>query len=486
MSHTYSNYIDGEWVKTVSGKTFDSFMPANCRESVGSFQHSVPEDVCGAAKAASDAFLAWKETPAPQRGRILLKTAAILDERSDDIAKKFSQELGKAYSEAKGETLRAVQLLQFYASETWRITGRTYPSLNPGRLLYTLRVPLGVVGIITPWNFPIAIPIWKIAPALAYGNTVVFKPAGYTSLCGAMIMQIFEEAGLPPGVMNMITGSGQLLGEPLVKHPAVRGVSFTGSTEVGRQIACWGAEKGIKVQLEMGGKNATIVLGDANLDQASTFVAQGAMFSAGQKCTATSLALVHKDILQDFTALLLQKVQAIHLGDPLDPATEVGPMVSESQLENVLNYVRIGCEEGAKLLTGGSRLTGTAYDQGFFMAPTVFSDVTPQMRIAQEEIFGPLVGIIPIDSVDQAVEIANGTKYGLSCSICTGDITAILQYIQKIDAGLIHINNPTTGAEPHVPFGGFKESTSGYRDMGRTAIDFFTQYKTVYFDAPAT
>ena len=484
MSRTYSDYIGGQWVKSVSGRTFERFMPANRQQSVGSFQDSVPEDVQHAVEAASNALTAWRGTPAPQRGQILLRAAGILEKRLDDITKKFSQEEGKVYGEAQGEILRAVHLLQFYAGETWRITGETYPSLNPGRLLYTLRAPLGVVAVITPWNFPIGIPIWKIAPAVAYGNTVVFKPAGYTSLCGVIIMEIFEEAGFPSGVINMVTGSGRLLGEALVKNPAVRGVSFTGSSEVGRQIACWGSESNIKVQLEMGGKNTLTVLPDANLDHAATLVVQGAMWSAGQKCTATSLAIVHRDILDDFTKLLLEKVEALRVGDPLDTTTEVGPLVSESQLENVLGYVKIGCEEGAKLLIGGSRLSGTAYDRGFYMAPTVFGDLQPNMRIAQEEIFGPVVGIIPVDSFEEAVKVANGTKYGLSGAICTGDLPRILEYIENIDVGLVHINNSTAGAEPHVPFGGFKESTSGYRDMGRTAIDFFTQYKTVYFDPP--
>lgn len=482
MPETYCNYINGQWVESACGETFPSVNPTDTAQTVGVFQKSVPEDVEQAAAAASAALPAWRETPAPARGQLLLKAANILETRLPEIARSMCREVGKAANEAKGETLRGVHLFQFYSGETWRITGETFPSLSSGRFLYTLRVPLGVVAAITPWNFPVAIPIWKIAPALAYGNTVVFKPAGYSSLCGVLLMQVFEEAGFPPGVVNMVTGSGEVLGESLVNHPAVRGVSFTGSCQVGRQIAMWGAERGIKVELEMGGKNAVVVLADADIDKAAGIVAQGAMGYAGQKCTATSRALVHRDVLNPFTEALVEKVRGLKLGDPLDENTNVGPMVSESQMQNALDYVQIGVGEGAKLLLGGDRLTGGAFDRGHFMAPAVFAEVQPEMRIAQEEIFGPVVAIIPIASLEEAIEVANATAYGLSASICTEDASSILEFVRKIDVGMAHINNPTSGAEPHVPFGGFKGSTSGYRDMGRTAIEFYTQYKTVYFD----
>lgn len=482
MAETYLNYINGQWVQSPTGETYPSLNPANSSDVVGFFQKSGPEDVGKAVDAAAAALPAWKETPAPKRGRLLLNAAGILEARLEEICRQFCREEGKAIREARGEVLRGVDLFQFYSGETWRITGETYPSQNIERLLYTLHVPLGVVAAITPWNFPLAIPIWKIAPALAYGNTVVFKPAADTPLCGVLLMQVLEEAGFPAGVVNMVTGSGGVLGEPLIKNPVVRGVSFTGSCDVGRRIALWGAERGIKVQLEMGGKNAAIVLPDADIAKAASTVAEGAMWSAGQKCTATSLALVHRDALGPFTDALIEKVRGIKVGDPLDESTDIGPMVSESQLESVLGYVRVGLEEGAELLTGGRRLTGDGYDAGCFMAPTVFAGVKPTMRIAQEEIFGPVLGIIPVDSVEDAIEIANNSVYGLSASICTKNTASALDFVRRIDVGLIHINNPTSGAEPHVPFGGFKDSTSGYRDMGRAAMEFFTQYKTVYFD----
>lgn len=482
MSETYLNFINGQWVESSCGETFPSLNPTNTAETVGVFQKSVPEDVEQAAAAAAAALPAWRDTPAPARGQLLLKAANILERRLPEIARSMCEEVGKAANEAKGETLRGVHLFQFYSGETWRITGETFPSLSPARFLYTLRVPLGVVAAITPWNFPVAIPIWKIAPAIAYGNTVVFKPAGYSSLCGVLLMQVFEEAGFPPGVVNMVAGSGEVLGEPLVNNPAVRGVSFTGSCEVGRKIAMWGAQRGIKVELEMGGKNPVVVLPDADMNKAAEIVTQGAMGYAGQKCTATSRVLVHRDVLSRFTEALVEKVKALKLGDPLDEKTNVGPMISESQMENALNYVKIGVEEGAALLVGGERLTGDEFDGGYFMAPTVFAQMEPEMRIAQEEIFGPVVGIISVASLEEAIEVANSTKYGLSAAICTENADSILEFVRKIDAGMAHINNPTSGAEPHVPFGGFKGSTSGYRDMGRTAIEFYTQYKTVYFD----
>ena len=482
MPETYCNYINGKWVASLSGETVSSTNPANSAEIMGLFQKSSREDVDSAVVAASAALPAWRETPAPERGQFLLKAANILERRLSEIAEVLCREEGKTFKESKGETLRGVHLLQFYSGETWRITGETFPSLNANRLLYTLRVPLGVVAAITPWNFPIAIPVWKIAPALAYGNTVVFKPAGYSPLCGVMLMQVFEEAGLPAGVLNLVTGSGAVLGEPLVKNPAIRGVSFTGSCAVGRKIAVWGAEQGIKVQLEMGGKNAVIVLADADIDKAAEIVVQGSMLSAGQKCTSTSRALVHRDVRASFTETVVKKVNALRVGDPMDENTAVGPMVSETQLENVLEYVNVGREEGAELLCGGHRLAGADLDNGYFMAPTVFGKVTPQMRIAQEEIFGPLVAIISVDSFEEAIAVANASRYGLSASICTRDIGSVLEYVRRIEVGLVHVNNQTAGAEPHVPFGGFKDSTSGYRDMGRTAIEFYTRYKTVYLD----
>lgn len=482
MNQVNRNYINGKWQESKGGNTFKSLNPADTDDVIGTYQRSTVDDVHLAFTAAQSAQKSWAATPANERGELLSKAANVLERKADEVTRVVTREMGKTLSEAKGEVLRGLQLFRFYGGEGWRMTGTTFPSAKPSRLLFTLREPLGVISILTPWNFPFVIPVWKIAPALVYGNTVVFKPANLTPQCGLELARIVEEAGFPPGVFNFIAGTSSELGDALITHPAINGISFTGSCSTGRQIALKVAGQRPKLQLEMGGQNPLIVMEDADLNDATDIAIDGSFWSTGQKCTATGRIIVHEKIHRDFTELLVRKTKNLRVGNGMESETQVGPMVSQEQLQMVLDYVEVGRKEGARLLWGGKRLTGKKYDRGYFIEPTIFDEVKPKMRIAQEEVFGPFVCILKTKDLQEALDIANDSRYGLSASICTRNIGNALRFIRQISVGLVHVNNSTAGAEPHVPFGGMKDSTSYFREMGRTAIEFFTQYKTIYMD----
>jgi acyl-CoA reductase-like NAD-dependent aldehyde dehydrogenase len=482
MPETYQNLIGGRWVDSASGETFTDINPANTDDVAGIFQASSVEDAGAAIAAAGEAAAMWRSISTPKRGEYLAAAARIIERDLDDIAEGLTREEGKTLPEAKGETARAVQIFDYFAQEGRRLSGETTPSEFGRTLLYTVKEPLGVVGLITPWNFPVAIPAWKLAPALVSGNTVVMKPASNAPLTALRIVRALEEAGLPDGVLNFVTGSGSSVGAELAMNPTVRGISFTGSDTVGGGLYGEVTGRGAKCQCEMGGKNPLVVMEDADIAKAVSLTINGAMWSTGQKCTATSRAIVHQDVLEDFTAKILEGVAAIRVGNGLEAETQVGPSIDEAQLNTVLEYIEIGKQEGAKLLAGGNRLTGPLYDKGYFVEPTVFGEVANDMRIAREEIFGPVVGIISVADFEEAVMVANDTRFGLSASICTRDIHRAMEFADRIEAGMVHINSPTVGAEVQVPFGGMKDSSTGTREQGRVAVDFYTETKTVYLE----
>lgn len=480
MTPTYLNYIGGKWVPAQSGETFENRNPADFHEIVGLHPNSGREDVLAAIRAAEEAFPAWRDLEAPKRGKILFRAAHILESRADEVARDLTREEGKTLPEAKAEVIRAVELFEFFGGEARRLCGETFPSGQPNTFLFTLKEPLGVVGLITPWNFPIAVPTWKLLPALISGNTVVLKPASLAPITAWHLVRVLEEAGLPPGVLNMVTGPGGVVGDEIATNPAIKAVSFTGSNAVGMRLYDTVTRRTAKCQCEMGGKNPLIVLEDADIEKAVDFAVAGAMWSAGEKCTATSRVLVHVSIAEPFTKRLVEKVRALRVGNGLVEGVQVCPVVDQNQLENILRYIEIGRSEGAELLTGGYRLTGDEYNKGYYVAPTVFGNVRPSMRIAQEEIFGPVVGIIPFRTFEEAIAIANDVTYGLSASLVTRDLRRTFEYIKQIQAGLVHVNAQTAGAEVQVPFGGYKGSSTGIREQGKVAVDFFTQMKTVY------
>ncbi len=481
MPKTYPNYIDGQWLSSRSGTTFDDINPADARDIVGKFPASGPADAEEAIAAAERALPDWTALSAPDRGKYLLKAADILERRADEVAAALTRDEGKTLAEARGETLRAVLIFRYYGMDAYHATGDVIPSTSAGTLMFTRRVPVGIVVLVTPWNFPIAIPVWKLAPAVAYGNTVVLKPSSLAPLTAHLVAEVLHEANLPPGVVNLIHGPGGPISETLVSPP-VKAVSFTGSSEVGRGLAMRAAEFGIKYQLEMGGKNPAIVLPDANLDQAVDLTTSGAFRSAGEKCTATSRAIVVGPIIGEFTKRLVEKTKKLKLGPGTDPEAYLGPVITKSAQERILAHIELGKKEGARLLFGGGVPKGEPFDRGFYVEPTVFGDVRPEMKLAQEEIFGPVLAIIGVETFDEAIAIANGTRYGLSASIFTRDLDRVLEYADRIEAGLVRVNGETAGVEPQAPFGGFKGSSSFSREQGRAAIDFFTQIKTVYFD----
>ena len=472
--------IAGEWVPLE--RTYTVRNPARPAEAVGEFAHAGPEHVDAAYAAAKRAAAEWRRTPALERGEILQRTAAILAERSEEIATDFTREEGKTLAEARGEVQRGVQILRFFAGEAAQPRGEVHPSAARDRFLYSVREPLGVVCLITPWNFPVAIPLWKIAPALAYGNTVVWKPATITPGTAVGVATALVDAGLPAGVLNLVTGPASSVGGSLTEHPEVDGISFTGSLEVGRGIQLAAVERGVKVQLELGGKNPVIVLDDADVEQAVEQTVRGAMMSTGQKCTATSRAIVVGDAGDRFTPALLDRVARLRVGDPLDPATDIGPLSSIEQFETVTGYLDVAREEGHRLGAGGAPLDTD--DGGYFVEPTVYLDVDPASRIGREEIFGPVLGVMRAASLDHALEVANSVEFGLSASIFTRDLARAFEFIDSVEAGVVHVNSETAGAEPQVPFGGMKASSSHSREQGKAAIDFYTQVKTVYLDMP--
>jgi aldehyde dehydrogenase (NAD+) len=480
MIQTFQNFIAGEWVRSSSGETFDRVNPANFEEKVARYQMSDPGDVQLALDAAQKAQPAWASIPDPQRGAILIKAAELLERQLDRVATEMTREEGKTLPEARGEVNRAVNILRYFGGEGARRGGETVPSERLGVFAFTFRKPLGVVSLLTPWNFPIAIPAWKMAPALVAGNSVVIKPASLAPICTIRLVECLSDAGLPKGVLNVVTGSGSAIGDQLIQNPAVRAVSFTGSCQVGRGIQHKTVSRGIKTQLEMGGKNPVIVLKDVDLQKAVDIVINGAFFSTGQKCTATSRAIVEEPLYEEFLNLLVQKTRKLKVGNGLEPGVDMGPCVDESQMNTVLSYIDIGKKEGAQLMYGGDRLTGPQYVRGYFVEPTIFTEVQPEMRIAQEEIFGPVLAVMPVRDFEEAIQVANNVSLGLSASLLTNQMDRVFAYINRIEAGLIIVNLPTAGVEYQLPFGGTKDSSSGFREQGSVAIDFYSEIRTVY------
>ncbi len=479
---TYYNYIGGKWLESISGRTYTITNPASKNTVLGTIQASVVDDANSAIEAAHAALSGWSSTPAPQRAAVLYRALEIMRERQDDIARTITLEGGKPLPDAQGEVKRAMNITEYAAGEGRRLFGYTTPSELPNTVAYTTRRPIGVVGIITPWNFPIAIPAWKLAPALICGNTLVLKPASSTPISAVKLVKVFEDAGLPPGVLNLITGPGALVGNTLVSHPNVKGISFTGSTEIGSGIYSLGASGLKKVQCEMGGKNAVIVLADADMDKTLGGIVQGAFGSTGQRCTATSRVIVEESIYEPFMRELLDRTSTLKIGDGMEPGVDVSPLSSQYQFEKVMEYIGIGTEEGARLAYGGRPLSGPDYDDGYYIEPTIFTDVDPAMRIAQEEIFGPVLTVFKAGDLDEAIELANSVQFGLSSSIYTKDLTQAFQYVDRVEAGIVHINAPTLGGEVHLPFGGMKASGVGAREQGTEAVNFFSEVVTVYVD----
>ena len=482
MMDTYRNFIAGKWVESSSSKTVKNINPANTDEVIGMNRQATREEARAAVEAAAAALHDWRRTPPPARGEIVAKAARLMEAAKEDLAQILTREEGKTISESRGELQRSINVAEFCAGESRRMNGETIFSELPSNFVYTIKQPLGVVACVTPWNFPVAIPTWKIAPALVAGNTVVFKPATLTPATAVRIVEIFEEAGIPPGVLNLILGSGSDAGDEIVGHPAVKAVSFTGSNPVGIRLYEQVSRRGAKCQCEMGGKNPVVILEDCDMELAVENTAQGAFGSSGQRCTATSRAVVVDKIADEFVERVAKRAQSMRIGDGMDPQTEMGPSVDESQFNTVLEYLNIGREDGATLVCGGDRATGNGLDKGYFVKPTVFDHVTPDMRVAREEIFGPVLSVMRVKDFEEAMTVANDTEFGLSSSIFTNDVVRMFRFVDEIETGMTHINSPTTGGEAHIPFGGIKGTGIGEREQGSTALDFYTELKVVYVD----
>jgi acyl-CoA reductase-like NAD-dependent aldehyde dehydrogenase len=477
----YRNYIGGEWVEAAGGETFETTNPAT-GEALGVFPKSTEEDVDRAVEAAKEAYERWRLVPAPKRAEILFRVGQAFIEHKDELTELMVREMGKVRAEAGGDVQEAIDMTYYMAGEGRRLFGHTTPSELPDKFMMSTRNPVGVVGAITPWNFPIAIPSWKIAPALVCGNTVVFKPATDTPLLGERFVEIFEEAGLPPGVLNIVHGGGGTVGERLVAHPDVPLISLTGSREVGVRVMEQAAPNLKHVHLELGGKNAIIVMDDADLDLAVNGIVWSAFGTSGQRCTAASRVIASGRVYGELESKLVSAAEGLRLGDGLEDETDVGPVINRAALDKIHSYTEIGKDEGAKLLTGGEIASDNGLDKGFFYRPTVFGDVDPEMRIAQEEIFGPTTALIRATDVDEAIRIANGIEYGLSSSIFTRDVNKAFKAMRDLNAGITYINAGTTGAEVHLPFGGTKATGNGHREAGQAALDFYTEWKAIYVD----
>jgi len=481
-SQTYLNLIGGKWVPARSGKTFNNLNPADQRDQIGVFPDSDQRDVDEAVKAAQKAYDGWRLTPPPVRGEILFRAAKILEERKEALARLMTREMGKILRETRGDVQEAIDMAFYAAGEGRRMFGMTTTSELKNKMAMAMRMPVGVSALITPWNFPMAIPAWKLFPALVCGNTVVIKPASDTPASAAKLVEVLVEAGVPAGVVNLVHGSGSRVGSPLANHPGVKLVSFTGSSSVGRELAASCGQALRRLSLELGGKNAEIVMDDANLELAIEGALWGAFGTSGQRCTATSRILVHRKIAGEFTKRFLERVKKMKVGNGLEASTDMGPVVNASQVEKAAQYVEIGKKEGAKLLWGGEVLTSGPYRHGFFFSPTVFGGVKPDMRIAQEEIFNPITAIIEFRDFEEAIKIHNETSYGLSSSIYTQDVNLACRAIRDLEAGITYVNAPTIGAEVHLPFGGVKDTGNGHRDAGPTMLDVFSEWKSVFID----
>ncbi len=476
----HGNYIDGEWMPARGGRTLPNRNPAHVDMVIGEFPDSTAADVADAVAAATRAFPGWRALSLPRRGEILFRVADLLSRRAHEVAEAITREQGKTLREARNEVAWSIGMLRFYAGEALQPDGDVFPSFSPTTVIYTRSEPIGAVGLLTPWNFPLSVPVSKVAPALVYGNTVVLKPAELTPYSAEILVSMFAEAGVPAGVLNLVQGRGTVVGEAIVGHQQLAGVSFSGSSAVGRMIQRRLAERNARVQLELGGKNSMIVLADADIERAVRWTVGGAMRMAGQKCTATSRVIVQEEILPEFMAMLVARVRALNVGDGLDPATDVGPVISETQQARVLDYLHVGIQEGAEVLTGGDALDHGGYQEGYFVAPTVFGNVQPYMRIMQEEIFGPVVGVVAARDVEHAIELANSVPFAQSASLATRDLHAALRYVDAISAGAVHVNRDTSNTDFHVPIGNVKTSASHARHLGKAARDFFTEEKAIY------
>ncbi len=479
---TYLNYIGGEWVAARSGKTFENRNPADTRDVVGLFPDSGADDINDAVAAARAAYNAWRLTPAPKRGEIIFRASQILQQRKEEYAQDMTREMGKVLAETRGDVQEAIDMGFYMAGEGRRLHGVTTPSELPNKFQMSVRQPLGVCGLIAPWNFPMAIPSWKIFPALICGNTVVIKPAEDTPLSTYNLVQALIDAGLPKGVVNIVSGYGPSAGEPLVIHPDVKVVSFTGSTEVGKHVSKLCAEQFKHLSLEMGGKNPMIVMDDADLDLVLAGAVWGAFGTSGQRCTATSRIIAHRKIAAELTERMQAETRQIRVGNGLQEGMQMGPSINEGQLGVVQKYVGIGRDEGAQLVLGGERLSEGDLAHGFFHQPTIFGEVKRTMRIAQEEIFGPVVSIIPVDSLEEAIDVANDVPYGLSSAIYTRNVNNAFMAMRDLYTGIVYVNAPTIGAEIHLPFGGTKGTGNGKREGGTQVLDTYTEWKSLYID----
>jgi aldehyde dehydrogenase (NAD+) len=474
------SYVNGQWYHPNSERVLRNINPADTNDVIAEFPLATQADTRRAIEAAQTAFSSWKRTPAPERGRVIWRAADIARRRLDEIARTMTREEGKILKEAKGEVLKGISLLEFYAGSGFRVGGKTLPSEARDTFTYTVRQPLGVVGLIAPWNFPWAIPVWKSAPAIVAGNTVVFKPAILTPATAALMAEIYEEAGLPPGVFNMVVGSGSQVGEAIVNAPEIQAVSFTGSNAIGNTLYVKAASRGIKVTCEMGGKNALIVMADADLEKAAIAIHGGAFGSTGQRCTATSRVIALEPVKEALLERLVEGAKQIKIGPGLDETVDMGPAVDESQFKTDLDYIEVGQNEGARLVLGGGRPAGL--DDGYFVEPTIFDNVSPNMRIFKEEIFGPVLSIASARNLDEAIAYANSVEYGLTTSIFTQDVDHIMRFIDEVETGMVHVNEPTIGGEAQLPFGGIKATGVGDREMAEEGLNFFTELKTVFIN----
>ncbi|MHB1133916.1 MAG: aldehyde dehydrogenase family protein [Chloroflexota bacterium] len=477
----YKNFIGGKWVEAKSGQTFASLNPAS-GEMLGEVARSAAEDVDAAVGAAAAAFDSWRKTPAPRRGEILFRAGELMLRRKEELARLMTQEMGKVLRETRGDVQEGIDMTYYMAGEGRRLFGHTTPSELPNKFAMSVRDPIGVVAAITPWNFPLAIPTWKIMPALIAGNTVVFKPASDTPLLAWQLASLMEEAGLPAGVLNVVFGPGGDTGRALVEHPQVSLVSFTGSTPIGRELSTAASSLGKRVSLEMGGKNAIIVMDDADLALAVEGIVWSAFGTTGQRCTAASRVIAHRAIAEELTQLVVARAEALRLGDGLLDSTDMGPVINDSQRRRIHSYVELGQKEGARLRTGGDLAGEGDLAKGFFYQPTVFDQVRPEARLAQEEIFGPVTAVIPVDDLAEAVAVNNSTGFGLSSSIYTRDVNSAFQALRDITTGLVYVNAGTIGAEVHLPFGGTRGTGNGHREAGEAALDVFTEWKTIFVD----
>jgi aldehyde dehydrogenase (NAD+) len=475
---TFANYIDGEWVERAS--TFENRNPANTAEVIGKFVKGTAEDIAAAADAAARALPAWAATNGPARGAVLFKAADILDRRFEQLAADMTREEGKTLPEAKGEVRRAINIFRYFAGEGSRLPGILAPSERDRVHMFAVRKPIGVVGLVTPWNFPSAIPAWKLAPALICGNTVVLKPASAAPLSAWRLVEALHEAGLPKGVVNFVAGPGGELGQALIEATPLKGISFTGSCSTGERLHAEASKRRLRIQLEMGGKNPTIVLADCDFNAAVENVVNGAFFSTGQKCTATSRAIVEESIYDKFVDALVARTAKLTVGDGMIPGVDIGPCIDEAQMNTVLRYLEIGRKECGEPKIGGGRLTGDGYDRGYFVQPTIFAGVGEDKVIAQEEIFGPVLAVMRARDFTDAMRIANNIPFGLSASVQTTNLSRMFDYVYGMEAGLLTVNLPSAGVEYQLPFGGTKDSSFGPKEQGPAALDFYSDYKTVY------